>query len=665
MGRRYRAVFGVAPGDNIEGSGIFDQTPDEVKKIVAANEGAMRRADQLVYDNMVGTYTEMTRDKRKAQPLIQGIKDIVTPLMPQEATFAKVEKDIESMAEVLDPANLAAMKTILSRGLANYFRSTTAYQTENAIGEITNVLQQPLLLRDEKGKKLMTKLQKSVVALLKSTTPQGVDSLRSELSGGPTPSAPVASSSAPTSTPAKKKEKKPEPVASSSSSTDIPVKVDPISAATSSYIPPPPPPYKSTGKKQSRTGDSGLVTSDIVEEALASINELTQPKKTAPSQLVEAKEKLTKTPIKPPKEPYTEPDTSLTGILSQSLSKMNKAQSGEKQQDDEEEVDSDWIDSLDEAVKIRSNALVTQLTRVGDIDRHPVLKMGTDFKNQEVRLHVIDQKGSDVTIQPYLNGSTNGPPITDVPLSLLHKLNTKGSSPPTGRENMPFIHIMDLYYNIGLKPDVQSLDDGWKKGAVLSYKPYQVWLDKAANHFGHGISPSVSRDPYRRRFPIGAIASQEHIYQPQDDIILDQDAALRGRIVARRGGMVLIDQPFDDDFRKLMNNKYSPRYAYSGASIKLFRRVVPLLGINIKKYTPKWHLVNSPGSVATPAARAATLIENDPNTMASRLAVIIGDIQAGNNSRILKSEAADLIDLLLRYKHIDKDTAARLAEHTI
>jgi len=147
--------------------------------------------------------------------------------------------------------------------------------------------------------------------------------------------------------------------------------------------------------------------------------------------------------------------------------------------------------------------------------------------------------------------------------------------------------------------------------------------------------------------------------------ILDPVAYSQGRVVVKRGGDVIVDQPLTHDFHRLLHNRYSHARPYSEKAKRLYRHVAPLIGVIPPRSSPKWQIVFGPREhepmLTTPVHTAMV----DPNSWITRLSLIMGEVKAGNTSRLLRAEAVDIVDLLEKYGYMTSDTARELMEQLV
>lgn len=118
-------------------------------------------------------------------------------------------------------------------------------------------------------------------------------------------------------------------------------------------------------------------------------------------------------------------------------------------------------------------------------------------------------------------------------------------------------------------------------------------------------------------------------------LIIDPTELSRFRLRAYNGANVVIDKKFDPTFFELITKRFNPRIPYTYRAVKLFRHLVDKSGAPIQPLSRKHKLLTGMGGLMT------------PDGLAERLKVILGSIQAGNNSHEMINEAMAIADNLL------------------
>ena len=127
---------------------------------------------------------------------------------------------------------------------------------------------------------------------------------------------------------------------------------------------------------------------------------------------------------------------------------------------------------------------------------------------------------------------------------------------------------------------------------------------------------------------------------------------LKHRIKAINGrGITVMDKKTDGDLVDLLTKtRYNPKKVYSEKSVKQFKELVKQSGLPVQQSSGKYSLIN-PKSVNT---EQIIKIFKDPNDLIDRMGVLVGEIEAGNNSVLVHNELMNILDVLLQKGIIDK-----------
>lgn len=113
-------------------------------------------------------------------------------------------------------------------------------------------------------------------------------------------------------------------------------------------------------------------------------------------------------------------------------------------------------------------------------------------------------------------------------------------------------------------------------------------------------------------------------------------------IVTDKNGKGLLTDSTDKDLIHLLTKRYNPRREYSDISKKQFRKLVKLSDLPVATSTGKFNLTKKKGGCT-----GNIKIISDPNELVQRMAVICGEIGAGNNNTMMKNELGQISDILL------------------
>ena len=101
------------------------------------------------------------------------------------------------------------------------------------------------------------------------------------------------------------------------------------------------------------------------------------------------------------------------------------------------------------------------------------------------------------------------------------------------------------------------------------------------------------------------------------------------RLLAKEVEVVLLDEKVDSDFINLINKIYGTKKKCSNLSKVLFKALTNLSGLENKKRSRKFKTIIKGGCIPT--------FHNDPEDRFSRLELIIGSINPGNDNSKMKS----------------------------
>ena len=116
--------------------------------------------------------------------------------------------------------------------------------------------------------------------------------------------------------------------------------------------------------------------------------------------------------------------------------------------------------------------------------------------------------------------------------------------------------------------------------------------------------------------------------------------------------MVLLDEKVDSDFIDLIRKICDTKKKYSNLSKVVFKTLTDLSGLENKKRSKKFKNIIKGGCIPT--------IYNDPEDLLSRLELIIGSIDAGNDNSKMKNRGREILDELLKLGAISKDQHEKL-----
>ena len=106
----------------------------------------------------------------------------------------------------------------------------------------------------------------------------------------------------------------------------------------------------------------------------------------------------------------------------------------------------------------------------------------------------------------------------------------------------------------------------------------------------------------------------------------------------------------------LLTKRYNPKTKYSIDAVRIFNDLNLLTNIAKHKSSKKSNMIGSSLWLLPPAHGGSSLVDrSDANKLAKRLEIIVGSLNAGNNSRILKNDLTLINNELYRIGAITKE----------
>lgn len=266
-----------------------------------------------------------------------------------------------------------------------------------------------------------------------------------------------------------------------------------------------------------------------------------------------------------------------------------------------------------------------------------------NIDNKSIFNETIDKKES-ITERGYVN-------LLFLPWESIERLYIRGLKPPSSRyELLPLIK-----YN---KSDIDKLRNFYESiGKEVSINDPNPKVRLAAGD--PEIASKIGIKLHKKKGK-GIIKDNRmmHKYTTNTngefgDLIIDlPELHLKHRIKAINGsGITVMDMKADNDLIDLLTKKrYNPKKVYSEKSVNQFKELVKQSGLPIQQSSGKYSLIN-PKSVNT---EQIIKIFKDPNDLIDRMAILVGEIDAGNNSYLIHNELMNIIDVLFQKGIIDK-----------
>ena len=115
-----------------------------------------------------------------------------------------------------------------------------------------------------------------------------------------------------------------------------------------------------------------------------------------------------------------------------------------------------------------------------------------------------------------------------------------------------------------------------------------------------------------------------------------------------RGGKLLYSADADRSLINLLTKRFNPKTKYSINAVKIFNDLNTLSNMPKHRSSGKSRMVGS-----------SVTYYNDPQNLMERMNILIGSIQAGNNSPLIKNDLSQINDELLRINAIDQSLHER------
>ena len=115
-----------------------------------------------------------------------------------------------------------------------------------------------------------------------------------------------------------------------------------------------------------------------------------------------------------------------------------------------------------------------------------------------------------------------------------------------------------------------------------------------------------------------------------------------------RGGKLVYEANADKSLINLLTKRYNPKTKYSLNAVKMFNDLNTLSNMPKHRSSGKSWMVGS-----------SVTYYNDPQNLVERMNILIGSIQVGNNSPVIKNDLSQINDKLLRINVIDQSLHQR------
>lgn len=149
---------------------------------------------------------------------------------------------------------------------------------------------------------------------------------------------------------------------------------------------------------------------------------------------------------------------------------------------------------------------------------------------------------------------------------------------------------------------------------------------------------------------------------------IDMEKFRRMELHVKKGRKLVARGKLSHDLMELLTKRYNPRINYSEESIAAFRKLVELSGLPVpgggKGKILRGLIKAKPAAAAAskPKTQTKYVYFSSPDELVERLHVLVGSIDAGNQSPEVKQEASQLLDRLKNEKVISETQYVTLLE---
>ncbi len=205
--------------------------------------------------------------------------------------------------------------------------------------------------------------------------------------------------------------------------------------------------------------------------------------------------------------------------------------------------------------------------------------------------------------------------------------------------------IYNEFVNKGYTDDIiqknygKHFDISPESSPVLPKKRKSKNIDTTTKKKGDGLTLShMKSNPYKPT-PDGKLGN----------IIIDMDQLKNYHKlkITNSNNKQVMNKKIKPDLVELLTKRYNPKKNYDPDSIKMFQNVIKLSDMPIHTGSGKYNLLNSIPINKSASGKILKMF-SDPNELLPRMAVLIGEIQAGNNNDMVKNEIMEILDVLLQ-----------------
>ena len=381
--------------------------------------------------------------------------------------------------------------------------------------------------------------------------------------------------------------------------------------------------------------DSASKASSISKARSSFINEVKNLKEGYQSQLLEAREPITKLEEKRIQSQKKSDDERQDKLITQL-------------QDNQRAITSELRD-----IKFDRQALLEELPGTAAIE-HP------DYKEPTIPIYDPDEMMPDY-YKLYFK-KKNGETIKDFPKpSVVIKMGVKERS-----------KIMDIVNRAitSWNAKTRAINKEGRNMAVMQkeyFKKYKSVINTALEGQKHlkdkqqagpsGEGLRKYNQPKRNAYKIQKSSNRSPSVWHYGGLLVDYPKLMNNMLLdVYKDNKLVYQDKADRSLIDLLTKRYNPKTKYSIDAVRIFNDLNLLTNMAKHKSSKKSNMIGSSLWLLPPAHGGSSLVDrSDPNKLAKRLEIIVGSLNAGNNSRILKNDLTLINNELYRIGAITKE----------
>ena len=204
----------------------------------------------------------------------------------------------------------------------------------------------------------------------------------------------------------------------------------------------------------------------------------------------------------------------------------------------------------------------------------------------------------------------------------------------------------------GLKIHMENQFKGPQKNKNMKQLKKNLESSKIFENTVHNIM-EAKRHTKTTQKGKGLKQPKRHAYKIQDGqyggLVIDLPKLFNEmKLNVFRGGKLLYEADADKSLINLLTKRFNPKTKYSMNAVRIFNDLNTLANLPKHRSSGKSRMVGS-----------SVTYYNDPQNLVERMNILIGSIQAGNNSAVVKNDLSQINDELLRINAIDRSLHER------